>query len=368
MYDPISGNDDDQYVELYNRSTSAVNLGGWALSDAVSYTFPSNTFLAPDGYLVVARNAARLRSNYLNLNLTNCLGNYNGKLSHNGDHLGLTMSDTVVQTNSQGIVVTNLIHILVNDVTYGTGGRWGQWSAGGGSSLELIDPHSNNRLAPNWADSDESRKSSWVNIETTGVLDNGANYDASIDYAQIGLLDVGECLVDNIEVRPQATGVNLVVNRDFETGALSSWYLQGDHFRSSLEGPGYASTYCLHLRCSDRMWTGVNSCEVALGANSLGAGQTATLRFKARWLHGWPEVLLRLNGNWLEATGPMPVPVNLGTPGARNSRYIGNAGPAIYSVTHGPSVPTNAQPVVVTARVHDPDGVQALTLNYRIDP
>ena len=26
MYDPISGNDDDQYVELYNRSTNTVNL------------------------------------------------------------------------------------------------------------------------------------------------------------------------------------------------------------------------------------------------------------------------------------------------------------------------------------------------------
>src|SRR5262249_31152502 len=39
MYDPISGNDDDQYVELYNRSAKTINLGGWELSDAVSFTF-----------------------------------------------------------------------------------------------------------------------------------------------------------------------------------------------------------------------------------------------------------------------------------------------------------------------------------------
>src|SRR5437762_5685010 len=37
------------------------------------------------------------------------------------------------------------------------------------------------------------------------------------------------------------------------------------------------------------IWTGINSCEMALNTNALAAGQTATLRFKARWLHGWPE-------------------------------------------------------------------------------
>jgi hypothetical protein len=107
---------------------------------------------------------------------------------------------------------------------------------------------------------------------------------------------------------------------------------------------------------------------VALNGNTLDQGQTATLRFKARWLHGWPEVLLRLNGNWLEATGPMAVPANLGTPGARNSRFVANAGPAIYQVTHNPAVPAANQSVVVSARAHDADGVQGLTLFYRVDP
>ena len=94
-----------------------------------------------------------------------------------------------------------------------------------------------------------------------------------------------------------------------------------------MENTGYQSGYSLHIRSSDRIWTGVNSCEATLNSNSLGSGQTATLRFKARWLHGWPEALLRLNGNWLEATGPLPVPANLGTPGMPNSRLVTNAGP-----------------------------------------
>jgi len=366
MYDPISGNDDDQYIELYNRSTNTVNMGGWQLTDAVTFTFATNTMLPPNGYLVVARNMSNLFSKYPNLNDGNTVGNYDGKLSHNGEYLALTMPAEHKTTDNNGNTVTNIINIVVNDLTYGTGGRWGKWSSGGGSSLELIDPNSNNRLAANWADSDETQKSVWTNIETTGVLDNGANYDSSIDYAQIGILDVGECLVDNVEV--DFNGTNYVSNSDFESGTLTNWNLQGDHARSSLENSGYSGSYSLHMRSSDKVWTGDNSCQVSLSNTNLQVGQTATLRFKARWLHGWPEALLRLNGNWLEATGPMPVPNNLGSPGTSNSTYITNAGPAIYNVTHFPTVPAASQPVVVTANVSDPDGVQNLMLYYRLDP
>jgi len=358
MYDPISGNDDDQYIELYNKGTNTINLAGWQFTSGVTFTFP-NIAIGPNGYLVVGKNITNLFAKYPNLSSVNTVGNYTGKLSHNGEQVTLSMPQTLY---------TNTAILVEEDqVTFGVGGRWGEWSSGGGSSLELIDPRANHRLASNWADSDETQKSVWTDIETTGVLDNGANYDPSIDYAQIGLLDSGECLVDNIEV--DYNGSNYVSNGTFESGlGLTNWSLQGCMVRSSLETSGYQSGYSLHIRCSDRLWTGDNSCQVALNANSLASGQTVTLRFKARWLHGWPEALLRLNGNWLEATAAMPVPANLGSPGGPNSQYVTNAGPAIYNVTHTPSVPAANQPVVVTTQVHDPNGVTNLTLYYRLDP
>ena len=359
MYNPIGGNDDDQYVELYNQGTNAIDLVNWQFTAGISFTFPTNTVVSPGGYLVVARNRTNLFAKYPNLNTGNTIGNYTGKLSHSGERVALAMPQALDRTNT--------VYVVEDEVTYGTGGRWGQWSAGGGSSLELIDPRANHRLAANWADSDDTQKSSWINIETTATLDNGKNYDPTIDCAQIGILDVGECLVDNIEVHAGTGGVNYVLNSGFESG-LANWSLQGCMVRSSLENSGYLSPHSLHIRCSSRLWTGVNSCQVALSANSLGAGQQATLRFKARWLHGWPEVLLRLHGNWLEATGAMPIPTNLGTPGAPNSRRVTHAGPAIYDVAHSPPLPAGSQPAVVTARVQDPDGLQSLTLNYRFDP
>jgi len=365
MYHPISGDDDDQYVELYNSGAAPVNLGGWTLDNGIGYTFTSNTIIAPNSFLVVARNAAQLMTHYPHLNTANCLGNFGGRLSHSGERIALTMPDTVVSTNSSAIVVTNLIHITVDEVTYSDGGKWGRWSDGSGSSLELISPHSNHRLPSNWADSDETAKSVWTNIEVTGVLDNGDG--GSIGYAQMGLLDAGECLIDDVEVRSGTSGANLVLNPGFESD-LSNWVLFGNHSRSSRQASGYSGGQSLQMRASGRMWTGDNSCEMKLAANSLTGGQTATLRFKARWLRGWPEVLMRLNGNWLEATGSMAVPQNLGTPGLPNSCAAVNVGPAIYNVSHSPALPSANEPAVVTACLHDPDGVQNTTLHYRIDP
>jgi hypothetical protein len=357
MYDPISGNNDDQYIELYNLGSNTVSLANWQFTAGVAFTFPTNASISPHGYLVIGRNTAELFSNYANLNAANTCGNYSGSLSHNGARVALSMP--------QSLDVTNAIYVVEDEVTYGTGGRWGQWSSGGGSSLELIDPHSNHRLAANWADSDESQKSAWVQVQSTGVLDNGANYESSIEHAQIGLLDVGECLVDNVEAVWQ--GTNYVANSTFESG-LANWSLQGSHVRSSLENSGYNSSYSLHIRSSDKFWPAENSCQAVLNANQMAAGDTVTLSYMARWIHGTPEPDFRLNGNWLEATAVLPVPGNLGTPGAPNSTLVTNAGPAIYQVAHVPAVPAASQPLFVTTHVHDPDGVRSLILYYRIDP
>src|SRR5262249_13618788 len=82
MFDPISGDSIDEYIELYNRSTNAINLGGWRIRDAVSYSIPANTILAAGAYLVIAKNAIHLRTNYAGLNTANCLGNYSGSLAN----------------------------------------------------------------------------------------------------------------------------------------------------------------------------------------------------------------------------------------------------------------------------------------------
>ena len=273
------------------------------------------------------------------------------------------MPDDLVSTNSQGQLKTNIIHISVDEVTYGPGGRWGKWAAGGGSSLELRDARSEKRLAPNWADSNESTKSAWVSVETTGVMDNGW---ADANQLHVTLLGAGEALVDNIEVIPNGAA-NLIANGAFESGT-TGWVFQGNHNQTSWEsGEGFGSSGSLHLRAAGRGDSGSNRTRTQL-PYTLTSGTIVTLRAKVRWLKGNPNILLRLRGNWLEAPGFILTARNLGTPGSPNSRALPNVGPAITDVRHDPPLPAASQPVVISARVNDPDGLAFLVVKYRIEP
>ncbi|MGC3959437.1 MAG: hypothetical protein QM813_16275 [Verrucomicrobiota bacterium] len=144
--------------------------------------------------------------------------------------------------------------------------------------------------------------------------------------------------MDDIEAI-NTSGINGAGNPGFEFGMNSLAFI-GSHSRSSLEtNSGYAGSVALRVRTADSVATGPNAGQITLTNTSFSAGQNATLRFKARWQRGCPEPLLRFWGCYLEATGPMTVPANLGTPGLANSQAKTNIGPAIYAVRHDPTVP-----------------------------
>lgn len=357
MYHPLSDDDRDEYVELHNRGTQAVDVSGWQLVDGVSLTLPAGTVIPPGGFLVVAADVTWLRANHPNLNESNSVGNFSGSLSNRGERVALAAPEEWVATNN-GVRETNVVFVVVDEVTYGDGGRWGRWSDGGGSSLELVDPRADNRLAANWADSDESGKAAWTAFEVTGVLDHGVG---AVDRLQVLLQGEGACLLDDVEVRGATTG-NLVANGTFDSSAVR-WSAQGTHDGSGWE----ASQAAYRIETVARGDTGANRVQTAL-TPGLNPGDTGTLRARARWLRGHPELLLRLRGNYLEAVGRLEVPRNLGTPGAPNSRARANAGPVVFDLTQTPILPAANQPVLVTARVEDPDGIASVELRYRLDP
>ncbi|MFO1458442.1 MAG: lamin tail domain-containing protein [Verrucomicrobiota bacterium] len=364
MFNPITGQDDDQFVELYNRTAGAVDLSGWRFVSGIDFEFAPGTLLPGGSYLAVAKNVERLRATHPKLAAASVRGNFQGSLSKSGERISLAMPDDLISTNKLGDLVTNQVHIVVSEAIYADEGRWSRWADGGGSSLELTDAQADPLAASNWADSDESGKAEWTSLAFTGRLDNG-NEAYPPDRIQIGLQGAGECLVDNVTFSVGG-GANLVANSGFEIG--TGWQFAGNHFASRYEaGAGVSGGRALRIVAQGDGDTGPNCVRSPLTSIPPTGGQ-GNLQIQARWQRGWPELLVRTRGGWIELAGRMKVPLDLGSPGAVNSRRVDNTGPVVTEVRHTPALPAAGQPVVVTARVEDPDTVGTVRLRFRTDP
>lgn len=106
MYHPVDENaaaDHHEFIELYNRADTAVDLSGWKLTGDVSYTFPNGASIAPHGYTVIAKNRAALAavSSY-QLKAADLFGEYTGELD-NG-------SGAVTLVNSQSATIDSVTY------------------------------------------------------------------------------------------------------------------------------------------------------------------------------------------------------------------------------------------------------------------
>ncbi len=172
-------------------------------------------------------------------------------------------------------------------------------------------------------------------------------------------------LVDDVEIFQPGSG-NRVRNGNFESTA--NWVFQGNHEGSeySDSGGGGNENRALLVRSPGRGDPHSNRIRQTILSGLTTPGQ-ATVRARIRWLRGHPEILFRLHGNYMEAVGAAALPTDLGTPGMRNSRWRDNAPPVIRGVSHSPVLPSASQAVTVTAAVNDSDGVEQVTLHYRVD-
>ncbi len=361
MYNPISGLTDGEYVELYNAGSEAVDLSGWRLAGGIRFDFPAGSSLLANGFLVVAKNAALLRQNHPQLNEANTLGDFSGRLSNAGETIELQRPETEI-AEGEG---NGQFFVTVDAVSYRDSDRWGKWADGGGSSLELRDPKSDNRYGENWAASVEAEKSEWTVVETTARLESAGI--GNIDDFQIFMQGAGECLVDDVEFIDQA-GTSFLTNGGFDDGRRD-WFFQGTHDQSVIEASADDElNSVLHIKATARGDNGANRIRYRFRRPYAEEGTMATIRARVKWLRGSREILFRPKGNYMEAIGTMNVPANTGSPGLPNGQLANNLGPVIEAVNHFPVLPRAGEPVLVTARVEDLQGVGNVSLDYRLDP
>ncbi|MSU31737.1 MAG: hypothetical protein EXS25_03560 [Pedosphaera sp.] len=341
----------ESWLELHNKSSYPINLEGWGLDGGIGYSFGRQIVVA-GGYLVVAKDVVVFRSLYPS---TEAVGNFEKNLSGRGE--------TVILRDAAGNPA--------DQVRYFVGGRWPSYPAGGGSSLELRDPHSDNSKAEAWAASSEAAKTAWqtFSYRSSATASVTSGPDEQWREFVLGLLGDGECWIDDISVvqSPTNSPVRLLSNGNFENGS-SGWRLLGNHSRSQVEvDPDSPGNHLLHLFATGPQEHMHNHLETKLvGGLKVVNGMSYEISFRARHIAGNNLLNTRLYFNRVARTTPLPTALLNGTPGTKNSRHLTNSGPTFAALRHEPVVPLASQPVTVSVATADPEGVIACQLEWSI--
>ena len=345
MYDPPSNEPSGEFIELYNRGTTAVDVSGWRFASGVDFTIPAGTAIPRDGYLVVAADANWVRDTY---GAIPAIGDLEGHLSNQGELVRL-----VDQWGN-----------LADEVDYLPGGNWPRLANGDGSSMELRHPRMDNCLASAWSDSDESNKMPFQHYSYSDVYRQLNTLGAATDYKELHFYLVGDShvVLKNIQVRQSGTGLNLIVNGDkmsTDGRSANGWLAEGTHYASHLENGE------LHLIADGHGDNRPNRVEIDVTA--LQSGRTYEISFDARWVSGASRLIAQTWDHSIATSISLPVPANIGTPGAKNSCFIAEPAPQVDGLMHHPAVPTPGQSVWVTARVSSQTPAPEVLLFHRLD-
>ena len=354
---------ESEWLELYNRGPVTVDLTEWQLDDGIQYTFESGTTIESENYLVVAKDAVAMASWHPGLAV---VGNYSGNLSDKNDR----------------IVLLDATDNLADEVKYFHDRPWSDLADGGGSSLELRNPFADNSQAAAWNPSDEASHSQWQTISETRTAAGYSGQHRTCSSTggpplnfhefNIGMLDRGEVLLDDISVVDTVTGRELIQNGMFEADVIgnipSKWRISGNHSGEVIQDPNNSSNQVLQLTARGPTgWVGNHAETTLINNTSIVVGRDYDVSFRAKWVEGSNLLNTRSYFDFIQATTPLNVPQSNGTPGVRNSVFEINIGPVHRDLHHSPVVPSAGESVIVSVVAEDPEGVNSSTLWWRTD-
>jgi len=375
-YDPDVKTEPVEFVELVNAGSDTVDLSGWYFSDGVNFTFPPGTSLPAGGYLVVAQDPAAIQSKFG----VSALGPWTGTLNNSGER----------------IVLRNALGEAQDEVEYQRGFPWPTVGVPPGYSIEPVNPAFDNDLVGHWRASvagnpvQQSRTlipdhAAWkylkglseASVPTTAW--RALNFDDSgwqTGAAPIGYdpsLVMGTYLND---MRSNYTTVffraKFVVTNRAEIVGLNLEALYDDGFKVWINGRNVLNA---NIASGEVPFTGT-----AGPAREDGTYNTFALNSPQNYLVAGTNIIaIQAANSDRDASSDFFLDVRLialfgsagrgPTPGARNSAFATNLPPQIRQVDHSPNQPSSGQPVKITAKVTDPEGVTSVALRYQlVDP
>ncbi|HAK94486.1 MAG TPA: hypothetical protein DCM87_05665 [Planctomycetes bacterium] len=342
MYHPITEDDRDEYLEIYNRSSRTVDLAGCTVR-GFGFTFPAKARIGPKSYIVVAKDPARLGARY-GIKSTILFGPCQGALSDGGETIRLETPEGV----------------CIDEVTYGDRDPWPAWADGLGESLELVDVEGENDLPAAWGASDSRAGAQWQTFEYAGI--HRAFRDMNLSEFQFLLLGAGECLIDNVVLASQDEAL---VKEGFERGDFG-WSALGTHDRSAVTDAAAAGKGAYLIVADGRGDPRHNYVSVTV-RRSLVPDKRYFLRFRAKWQRGAVQLLTRTIGQGVARTHTLSPPRKLGTPGAPNGIAASGGAPIVGVPAQTPIAPDDKTPVAVRVRIDARDAPAGADICYRRD-
>lgn len=153
MYHPPDADDgtdntDDEFIEFYNPTTSAVDLSGWRLRGDSDFTFPSGTNLAAGGYLLLVSfdpddgtKLSAFQTTYALSTDVDILGPYSGNLANSTHELELASPIVLDETDT---------FLRMDKVEYRDIEPWPTEADGDGESLQRTSSTMIGNTAANW--------------------------------------------------------------------------------------------------------------------------------------------------------------------------------------------------------------------------
>ena len=380
-YDPDVESEDVEFVELYNVGTNLVDMSGWMLTDAVEFTFPPGTSIPAGGYLVAAQDPPEFQAKF-------------GFLPH-GPWVGRldNLQDDVELRDATGD--------RVDRVSYQIGFPWPIVGDAPGYSIELVHPDLDNDLGSSWrasvvggvvnpsGDTLVPRSTSWKYFKGTQEASSPDN----TAWRGVGFNDAG--WLDGVSPIFYETGSGYSGGTDLTgdmPGNYSSVYMRKVF---NVADPSLIGRVEVALEADDGAIVWINGVEVArLGMaggfiphtgtalDSSGSPDskqsTESIPNTSGLLQAGDNVLAvhALNAQ-LSGSSDFLIAAVLSsfeggsggagpTPGAQNAVFAANIPPQVRQVDHSPKQPAGGDPVRITAKVTDPDGVSSVVLEYQV--
>ncbi len=189
MYNSSNAGSDDEWIEIYNNSGSAINMDGtWRLSfNGNNFDFGEFTFNAGAYYTIAVGSGQNGIFNEGSTFTpdTNTLNVLNSAVANTSNSNNLTNSTAQISIiyDPSGAAVT------IDDVTYDDGAPWPTAADGDGPSLTLIDPASDNSLAASWRASYGTGGTPGTDTLSALVYDAGAWNATNVPNDNTGGLD-----------------------------------------------------------------------------------------------------------------------------------------------------------------------------------